>query len=104
MSTWSYSARSPESAIGLAGGTSLLDRRLHEVPPFRPGAVVVLHVRESEEVLQDEPGVGGPLADPAIGDDLLVRRDTLWLVESFQLFNRLECPVLVPGLRPRTVL
>ncbi len=33
----------------------LLDRRPHEVPPLRPGAVVVPDVRVTEEVLQDEP-------------------------------------------------
>src|SRR5256712_4864408 len=34
-----------------------LDRRSDEVPPIRPGAVVVPDVRVAEEVLQDEPGV-----------------------------------------------
>src|SRR6266699_4186863 len=46
----------------------LLDRRPHEVPPLRPGAVVVPDVRVSEEVLQDEPRVRRPLADSTIGD------------------------------------
>src|SRR6266566_4337563 len=48
---------------------SLLDRRPHEVPPFRPRAVVVPAVRVAEEVLQDEPRVRRPLADRAVGDD-----------------------------------
>src|SRR6266571_435074 len=47
---------------------SLLDRRPHEVPPLRPGAVVVPDVRVAEEVLQDEPCVGRPLANPGGGD------------------------------------
>ena len=48
--------------------------RGHGVPPrligtrtvarLGPGAVVVADVREAEQVLQDEPGVAGPLADP----------------------------------------
>src|SRR2546430_11848286 len=40
--------------------------RSHEVPPFRPRAVVVPDIRVAEEVLQDEPRVGRPFADPAI--------------------------------------
>ena len=58
----------PETASAIS---RLLDRRPHEVPPLRPGAVVVPDVRVAEEVLQDEPRVGRPLADPAVGDDLL---------------------------------
>src|SRR6266571_5497387 len=50
------------------GVSRLLDWRPHEVPPLRPGAVVVPDVRVAEEVLQDEPRVRRPLADPGGGD------------------------------------
>src|SRR5439155_22607898 len=88
----------------LASALGLLDRRSHEVPPLRPGAVVVADVRVAEQVLQDEPRVGRPLADPAVGDDLLVRRHSLRLVQGLQLLRRFEGPVLVDGLPPRDVL
>src|SRR2546430_13428309 len=78
--------------------------RSHEVPPLRPGAVVVPDVRVAEEVLQDEPRVGRPLADPAVCDDLLIRRHAFRLVERLQLLRRLERPVLVDGLGPGDVL
>src|SRR5881628_193030 len=82
----------------------LLDRRAHEVPPLRPGAVVVPDVRVAEEVLQDEPRVARSLADAAVCDDLLVRRHAFRLVEGLQILRRLERPVLVDGLRPGDVL
>src|SRR6267378_8398313 len=82
----------------------LLDRRPHEVAPLRPGAVIVLHVRVAEEVLQDEPGVGRPLPDPAVCDDLLVRRDAFAFVEGLEILSRLERAVLVDGLGPGNVL
>src|SRR2546430_10316023 len=85
-------------------GLGPLDWRSHEIPPLRPGPIVVSDVRVSEEVLQDEPRVRRSLADPAVGDDLFVRRHALRLVEGFQLFDRLECAVLVHRLRPRNVL
>src|SRR2546430_3163709 len=78
--------------------------RSHEVTPFGPGAVVVPDVRVAEEVLQDEPRVGRPFADPAVRDDLSVRRHALWLVERLQFLRCLERPVLIHGLRPRDVL
>src|SRR5467141_1294198 len=82
----------------------LLDRRPHEVAPLRPGAVVVLHVRVAEEVLEDEPGVGRPLPDPAVRDDLLVRSDALVFVQGLEILSRLERAVLVHGLGPGNVL
>src|SRR5881396_2763503 len=56
-------------AVGRLG---LLDRRPLEVPPFRPGAVVTTDVGVAEEILQDEPRVKRPVADPAVGDDLFI--------------------------------
>src|SRR6267143_216254 len=54
-----------------------LDWEPDRVAPFGPGAVVVLDVRVAEQVLQDEPGVGGPLSDSAVGDYLMLRGDPL---------------------------
>src|SRR5437667_7227949 len=78
----------------------LLDRRAHEVPPLRPGAVVVPDVRVAEEVLQDEPRVGRSLADPAVRDDLLLRRHAFRFVEGLESLPRLERPILGHPLRP----
>src|SRR5918992_4075084 len=58
-----------------------LDRGADEIAPLRPGAVVVLHVRIAEQVLEHEPGVTGALADAAVGDHRPVRRDALALIE-----------------------
>src|SRR6266699_1000427 len=83
---------------------SYLSMSSARVSSFLPRAVVVPDVRVAEEVLQDEPRVRRPLADPAVGDDLLVRRHALRLVERLQLLRRLERPVLVYGLGPGDVL
>src|SRR6058998_3199659 len=79
--TWSTSLVpwAPQSG-GSCPDRLLFDRRPDEVAPLRPRPVVVLHVRVPEEVLQDEPRVGRPLPDPAVRDDLLVRRDPFPLV------------------------
>src|SRR5271163_2909748 len=50
---------------------SQLDWGSHQRAVFRPTAVVVLDVLMPEKFLQDEPGVRGPLTDPAIRDGLL---------------------------------
>src|SRR5438094_1189760 len=88
----------------LASALRLLDRRPNEVAPLRPGPVVVADVRVAKQVLQHEPRVGRPLADPAVGDDLLVRRHTFRLVQGLQVLGRLEGPVLVDSLPPRPVV
>src|SRR5918994_7411875 len=54
-----------------------LDRGAEEAAPFGPGAVVVADVRVAEELGQDEPGVAGALANPAVGDHVLVGGDAL---------------------------
>src|SRR3972149_1244714 len=71
--------------------------------PLRPGAVVVADLRVAEQVLQDEPGVRGALADSAVGDGGLVLRDSGAAVEGGQLLGGLECAVLVNGLGPGDV-
>src|SRR5262245_54863699 len=53
------------------------DGDVDEVAPFGPGAVVVLDVVVAEEFVQDEPGVGGALADAAVGDDRFVGQHAL---------------------------
>src|SRR5713226_5332701 len=80
-----------------------LDRRPDQAPPLGPGPVVIPHVRVSEQVLQNEPGVRRALADPAVGDHLLVRRDALAPIEFLQFGRRLEGPILADGLPPRDV-
>lgn len=51
----------------------LFDRRTDDASPLRPGAVVVADVRVSQQVGENEPGVGGTLADATIGNDLFIR-------------------------------
>src|SRR5437867_3781422 len=92
-------------SVRVASPLWLLDRRSDEVPPLRPGPVVVLHVRVAEEVLQREPRVAGPLADPAVRDDLLVRRHALRLVQLPQVVQGLERAIrIVHRLGPWNVL
>src|SRR5678815_3705469 len=81
-----------------------LDRRLDYVSPLGPGAVVVEHSPVAEQVLENEPGQAGALADAAIGDDFLVAADVGSGVERLELGTRLERSVLVAVLPPRDVL
>src|SRR3970040_388381 len=71
------SGSGPHPRCDFPGLELLLDRRLEEFPPLRLRAVVVLDVRVAEEVFQDDPGVGRPLADPAVRDDLPIGRDAV---------------------------
>src|ERR1700730_9080046 len=81
----------------------LLDRDADGAAPLGPGAVVVPDLRISEQLLQDEPGVGGTLADPAIRDDLAVGPQALAGVDAPQVVSALEGPVLLDGGRPRHI-
>ena len=54
------------------GSGPLGDRGSDEVAPLAPGAVVVPDLGVSEQVGQDKPGQARPLADPAVGDDVVV--------------------------------
>src|SRR5438876_12220875 len=82
----------------------LLDGRAHQRAPLRPRPIVVAHVLVAEEVRQDEPGVGGALADAAVGDHVFVRRYALALVELRELVRRFKGAVFVHRLRPDDVL
>src|SRR6478609_2919109 len=55
---------------GAALGT-LDDRDPDGVAPLGPGTVVVAHGVEAQQVLEREPGVAGPLADAAVGHDVV---------------------------------
>ncbi len=55
----------------------LLDGRAHDAPVLGPGPVVVAHLVDSEDLREDEPGVGRALADTAIGDGFAVGLDAL---------------------------
>src|SRR3989304_3921216 len=82
----------------------LLDGYVYHAAPLGPGAVVVADLRVAQQVLEDEPRVGGALPDAAVGDDLLVGRDALAFVEGLQLLDGLEGAVLAHGLAPGNAL
>src|SRR2546423_587886 len=63
----SSSIRSPRLDPCSERQLALLDRDVYQVAPLRPGAVVVLDGLVAEELAKDEPRVGAPLADPAVG-------------------------------------
>src|SRR2546428_5606752 len=77
------------------------DRHADHAPPFRPRAVVVADSLEAEQLVEREPRVAAPLADAAVGDDILVWRDALRLVQRTQLVGALERSVFSHGLSPR---
>src|SRR5712691_5645763 len=80
---------------------SLGDRSPDEIAPLRPRAVVVAHLLHAEEVLEREPGMARPLADPAVGDDLVGAVDDARLaIQLVQLLARLEGPVGADRLGP----
>src|SRR5438045_9568957 len=82
----------------------LLHRRADEVAPLGPRAVVVLHVLETEQVLQHEPREARALADAAVRDDRRVALDALIGVELLQLILAPERPVVVAVLAPGNAL
>jgi hypothetical protein len=51
--------------------------------------------------VKDEPGVARPLADPAVGDDVLVVRDAVCGVQVTELGSVLEGAVFLDRLGPR---
>src|SRR4051812_18305034 len=101
------SAREAGREVSLTGGSwvasgSLLDRDTHRVAPLGPRAVVVAHGLEAEQVRQDEPRVRGALADAAVRDDVVRRREALLLlVDRLELLARPERAVLVGRPSPR---
>src|SRR3990172_2902320 len=101
-------ARSGSSA-GMPGGHTAgkplpLDRDVDHRAPLGPRPVVVAHAGVAEQLVEHEPGVAGALADTAVGDDVLVGRHALALVERAQLLGALEPAVLAhrppPAVRP----
>src|SRR5699024_6914353 len=80
------------------------DRGPHRIAPFRPGAVVVAHVVQPQQVGEHEPRVARALADAAVGDDLAVVAPTRLLdsaVDLLEFCPRAEAAVGGRGLRPR---
>src|SRR3954464_9668049 len=68
-----------------------LDRRAHSVAPFGPAAVVIAHAIVAEEIGQHEPCVRGPLADAAVGHDVVgFLEPLLLLVDRAQRTGVLE--------------
>src|SRR5438552_236944 len=59
---------------------ALFDGNADEGAPLRPGTVIVPDVRDAQELGEHEPCVGRTLADPAVGDSLLVQIDALVLI------------------------
>ena len=79
----------------------LLDRDADQAAVLGPRPVVVADPVVAEQLVQDEPAVARPLADPAVRDDVLVGRDALRLVERGEILGALEGAVLLDGLGPR---
>src|SRR4051812_25060221 len=89
----------------LAGLLALHDRDADRVAPLGPRAVVVADRRQPQQVRQHEPRVARALADAAVGDDLVVRRQPLLAeVDRLELVAGLEAPVLRGRARPRHAL
>src|SRR5215212_6763230 len=81
-----------------------LYRGADQVAPLGPRTVVVAYVVVAEEVGEHEPGVGGPLPDPAVGYYVFSPAEAgLALVDLTQLVGALEGPVLPDRPRPRHV-
>src|ERR1700693_289638 len=66
-----------------------LDRSAYQVAPFRPRAVIVAHLRITEQARQHEPGVSRTFTDTAIRDHVLIRRDILSAINLAQFLSRL---------------
>src|SRR5213593_2787896 len=67
--------------------SALLHRRPHQGPVLGPAPVVVLHARVPQQLGQGEPGVGGTLTDPAVGDDLTLLGDPGTFVQRGELLG-----------------
>src|SRR3989454_5971464 len=94
----------PPSIVPPSSFRSLRDRRADEVAPLGPRPVVVPHLLDAEQVLKREPGMARPLADAAVGDDLVPAVDGLRpLVQLQQLLERLEGAVGGHRLAPLDV-
>src|SRR5688572_11984219 len=85
----------------VTGRQSPRDRHVHEVAPLGPRPVVVSDVLVTEQLPQDEPGVGAALADPAVRGHRFVLGHALAAVKLPQLVNGLERAVVLDGAGPR---
>lgn len=56
-------------------GSSPLDGDPDDAPPLGPAAVVDAHVRPAQDAGEDEPAERPAMAEPAVGDDLVVACD-----------------------------
>src|SRR5262245_24161124 len=83
---------------------ALFDRNIHQATPFGPRTVIVPDVGISKQLSQHKPRVTRTLANSAVGDDLLVRRDPLRLVDPLEFIDRFEGAVLICSPRPRDAL
>src|SRR5712664_2408002 len=79
------------------------NRHPDQTAPLRPGAVVVLDLRVAQQIRQREPGERGPLADPAVGNHVLIRPNPLPLIEALEVLCIFERPILPHVLRPGNV-
>ena len=80
------SVSSPEAATSVKGAkTSLLNLGTNKRPVLGPGPVVVRHPLRAEQLMKNEPGVGGPFPNPAVGNHFVVAQHTGSAVEVSQL-------------------
>src|SRR6478752_8654895 len=77
-----------------------LHRHADEIAPLSPRTVVVLHVLESEEILQDEPRDARTLPDAAVRNHGRVSGHALAAVQRLELVHALERPIVVAVLAP----
>jgi len=96
-------ARAPAGGTARRSCAVLADRGADERPVLGPRAVVTLHVRLVEQLVQHEPGVRAAFTDPAVGDGVLAEVDAGLLVELTKVVVGLERAVVVGGLGPRDV-
>ena len=82
----------------------LLAGSAYDAVPLGPGAIVVADVAASQKLGQNEPGVGGMLADPAIGDDPFAAVDPFTAVVGLQVIGRLESAILGQQACPQGTL
>src|SRR5687768_11161108 len=79
------------------------DRNAAQRSVLGPGSVVVLHVRVTEDLVQDEPRVRASLANAAVRDRVLAVVVSHLGVELTELVVASECSVVVGRLAPRDV-
>src|SRR5262245_52060742 len=103
MSAASFASWAGISAIR---GSALLDRQAHRVAPLGPRTVVVTDLRVAEQVGEHEPGVARALADPAVGNHVVLLLETdLAFVDRLEIGRALERAVLgIDRARPRNAL